>query len=61
MFKIYLTAYKIIQKIGTLTNLCYGDVGIVYIDKPYILCIINDGTNDSLLAETSKLIYESLV
>ncbi len=49
------------HKTGTLTNLCYGDVGIVYIDKPYILCIINNGTNEPLLAETSKLIYDSLV
>ena len=55
------SSVKFAHKTGTLTNLCYGDVGIVYIDKPYILCIINDGTNDSLLAETSKLIYASLV
>lgn len=55
------SSVKFAHKTGTLTNLCYGDVGIVYIDKPYILCIINDGTNESLLAETSKLIYESLV
>ena len=52
---------KFAHKTGTLTNLCYGDVGIVYIDKPYILCIINNGTNEPLLAETSKLVYDSLV
>ena len=52
---------KFAHKTGTLTNLCYGDVGIVYIDKPYILCVINNGTNDSVLKDVSKLIYDSLV
>lgn len=52
---------KFAHKTGTLTNLCYGDVGIVYIDKPYILCIINNGTNEPILAEISKLVYDSLI
>lgn len=55
------SSVKFAHKTGTLTNLCYGDVGIVYIDKPYILCVINNGTNDSVLKDVSKLIYDSLV
>lgn len=53
---------KFAHKTGSLINLCYGDVGIVYINEPYIICEINNGTSDgpSVLKDISKLVYDSL-
>ncbi|MBQ1371654.1 MAG: serine hydrolase [Oscillospiraceae bacterium] len=50
------------HKTGALMNLCYGDVGIVYADQPYILCAINSGTSDgpTVLQTVSSQIYHCI-
>ena len=50
------------HKTGALVNLCFGDVGIVFAPQPYILCVINNGTNNgpTALQTISALIYNSL-
>lgn len=50
------------HKTGSLITLCYGDVGIMSADRPYLLCAINNGMNcgPSAFSRISSLIYQRL-
>lgn len=50
------------HKTGSLINLCYADVGIVFADRPYILCVIQSGSSNGpgALQSISLLVYQSL-
>lgn len=65
--RIYLAAglpssVKMAHKTGSLTGYCFGDVGIVYANEPYIICVINNGTNNgpSTLQMLSEVLYQKL-
>ena len=65
--RLYLAAglpssVKMAHKTGSLVGYCYGDVGIVYANEPYIICVINSGTSNgpSTLQGLSEIIYQKL-
>ena len=46
------------HKTGSLTYQCFGDVGIVFAKKPYIVCIINNGS--TIVESTAKVKIEDI-
>ena len=60
--KLLPSNIKVAHKIGSMDLFCH-DVGIVYTQKPYIICVLStDGSNNdekaSVIANISKKVYD---